>query len=86
MTDRLAGKVALITGGASGLGANAAELMAREGAKVVVADIAVDRGKAVADRLGSSGHFVKLDVTSEDNWKAAIAGDRDQVRRASTCC
>jgi len=72
MTDRLAGKVALITGGASGLGANAAELMAKEGARVVVADVAVDRGKAVADRLGSAGHFVKLDVTSEDNWKAAI--------------
>lgn len=72
MTDRLAGKVALITGGASGLGANAAALMAQEGAKVVVADIAQDRGKAMADKLGSSGHFVKLDVTSEDNWKAAI--------------
>ena len=72
MTDRLAGKVALITGAASGLGANAAALMVQEGAKVVVADIAQDRGKAMADKLGSSGHFVKLDVTSEDNWKAAI--------------
>jgi NAD(P)-dependent dehydrogenase (short-subunit alcohol dehydrogenase family) len=72
MADRLAGKVALITGGASGLGANAAILMAQEGARVVVADIAADRGKAVAARLGSAGHFVKLDVTSEDAWKAAI--------------
>src|SRR5471032_2200572 len=73
MTDRLKGKVALITGGASGLGANAAILMAQEGASVVVADIAADRGKAVAEKLGAAGHFVKLDVTSEDNWKAAIA-------------
>jgi len=73
MTDRLAGKVALITGGASGLGANAAMLMAQEGARVVVADIAADRGKAVADKLGSAGHFVKLDVTSEENWQSAIA-------------
>ena len=72
MTDRLKGKVALITGGASGLGANAAALMAQEGASVVVADIAAERGKAVADKLGSAGHFVKLDVTSEDNWKTAI--------------
>ncbi|MBV8393669.1 MAG: SDR family oxidoreductase, partial [Alphaproteobacteria bacterium] len=72
MVDRLQGKVALVTGGASGLGANAAILMAQEGAHVVVADIAADRGKAVADKLGSAGHFVKLDVTQEDNWKAAI--------------
>jgi 3(or 17)beta-hydroxysteroid dehydrogenase len=78
MTDRLAGKVALITGGASGLGANAAVLMAQEGAKVVVADIAADRGKAVADKLASAGHFVQLDVTSEDNWKAAIAETVDK--------
>jgi 3(or 17)beta-hydroxysteroid dehydrogenase len=78
MTDRLAGKVALITGGASGLGANAASLMAQEGAKVVVADIAADRGKAVADRLGSAGHFAKLDVTSEDNWQAVIAETVDK--------
>lgn len=73
MTNRLADKVALITGGASGLGANAAELMAREGAKVVVADIAADRGQEVVDRIGPSARFVKLDVTSEDNWKEAIA-------------
>jgi NAD(P)-dependent dehydrogenase (short-subunit alcohol dehydrogenase family) len=72
MTDRLKGKVALITGGASVLGANAAELMVREGARVVVADIAQERGQAVAAGLGAAGHFVKLDVTSEDNWKAAI--------------
>ena len=52
--------------------------MAQEGARVVVADIAADRGKAVADKLGSAGHFVKLDVTSEDNWKAAIAETVDK--------
>jgi NAD(P)-dependent dehydrogenase (short-subunit alcohol dehydrogenase family) len=72
MTDRLKGKVALITGGASGLGANAAILMAQEGASVVIADIAESRGKAVADKLGAAGHFLKLDVTNEDNWKQAI--------------
>ncbi|MBM3645272.1 MAG: glucose 1-dehydrogenase [Alphaproteobacteria bacterium] len=73
MTDRLAGKVALITGAASGLGENAAALMAREGARVVIADIQEEKGRAVAASLGASGHFVKLDVTSEENWQAAIA-------------
>ena len=70
--------MALITGGASGLGANAANLMAQEGAHVVVADIAADRGKAVADKLGSAGHFAELDVTSEDNWKSAIGAAVDK--------
>jgi len=73
MTDRLAGKVALITGGASGLGANAAELMVREGAKVMLADINEELGREVAGRIGSAAAFVRLDVTSEDQWKAAIA-------------
>jgi 3(or 17)beta-hydroxysteroid dehydrogenase len=73
MTDRLAGKVALITGGASGLGECAAVLMAREGAKVVIADIQEDKGRELAARIGKAAHFVKLDVTSETNWQAAIA-------------
>jgi NAD(P)-dependent dehydrogenase (short-subunit alcohol dehydrogenase family) len=71
---RLAGKVALVSGGASGMGRSEAEIFAREGAKVIVADVLEAEGKQVADKIASGGgqaRFVKLDVTSEAEWDAA---------------
>ena len=71
---RLVGKVALVSGGASGMGRSEAEIFAREGAKVIVADILEAEGKQVADKIVSGGgqaRFVKLDVTSEQEWDAA---------------
>ncbi|MBY0569386.1 MAG: glucose 1-dehydrogenase [Hyphomonadaceae bacterium] len=65
----LEGRVALVTGGARGLGAAAAKALAAEGAKVVVTD--VSDGSAVAAEIG--GAYIKHDVTSEDDWIAAIA-------------
>jgi NAD(P)-dependent dehydrogenase (short-subunit alcohol dehydrogenase family) len=73
---RLENKVAVITGGASGMGASMARIFAREGAKVVVADMLEAEGKAVAaeiTRANGSAFFQKLDVTSEAEWQAAIA-------------
>ena len=71
---RLAGKVALVSGGASGMGQSEATIFAGEGAKVIVADILEAEGKQVADKIVSGGgqaRFVKLDVTSEAEWDAA---------------
>jgi NAD(P)-dependent dehydrogenase (short-subunit alcohol dehydrogenase family) len=71
---RLAGKVALVSGGASGMGRSEAEIFAREGAKVILADVLEAEGKQVADKIVSGGgqaRFVKLDVTSEAEWDAA---------------
>lgn len=72
MSD-LKGRVALVTGGARGLGAAAAKALAAKGAKVVVTDIADGSETAAA----IDGAYVKHDVTSEDEWVAAVAFAKD---------
>src|SRR3954452_1660407 len=69
---RLDGKVAIITGAAQGQGEGAARAFVAEGAQVVIADIADDLGKALAEELGESAHHVHLDVSDEQSWRAAV--------------
>ena len=75
MTGRVDGKVALITGGASGLGAESGRRLAREGAKVVLTDLAAEAGQAVADEILASGGtavFLTQDVTDEARWAEVV--------------
>lgn len=74
---RVDGKVALITGGARGLGEASGRLMADEGATVVLSDVLDDVGKAVADDItagGGSAEYVNQDVTDEDSWGEVVQG------------
>jgi NAD(P)-dependent dehydrogenase (short-subunit alcohol dehydrogenase family) len=67
----IAGKVFIVTGGASGLGEGTARMLAGAGGKVVVADVQADKGAALAKEIG--GAFVKCDVTQEADGQAAVA-------------
>jgi 3alpha(or 20beta)-hydroxysteroid dehydrogenase len=70
---RLDGKVALISGAARGQGAEEARLFAAEGARVVIADIREQEGGRMAAELGDAAIFVRLDVTEEPSWAAAVS-------------
>lgn len=72
---RLEGKVAIISGGARGMGAEEARLFAREGARVVIGDVLEADGRQVEAEINEAGGdcvFVRLDVTSEDSWAEAV--------------
>ena len=70
---RLSGKTALVTGGASGLGEAIAQRYVAEGARVIIADIDLVAGQALAQSLGQAASFVKLDVSLAADWAAALA-------------
>jgi len=69
---RLQDKVAIVTGGASGIGEGTVRRFVAEGAKVVVADFQADAGQALADELGDAAMFAQVDVTVEDQVAAAV--------------
>lgn len=73
MAGRLTGKVALVSGGARGMGASHARTLVAEGAKVVFGDILDDEGEVVAKELGDNARYVHLDVTQPDYWDSAVA-------------
>ncbi|QUQ66376.1 glucose 1-dehydrogenase [Kutzneria sp. CA-103260] len=78
MTGRLDGKTALITGAARGQGAAAARRFVAEGARVIIADVNDDAGKALADELGDAADYQHLDVSSEDEW-AQVTGELERL-------
>ena len=70
---RVQDKIALVTGGASGLGKADCRLLAEHGAMVAIADIDIAGATALADEIGERAIAVRLDVSSEADWQAALA-------------
>lgn len=75
---RLAGKVAIVTGGAQGQGEAICRAFVTEGAEVVVADIAEEAGRQLATDLGASAHFVRHDVADPASWEAVVAATAER--------
>ena len=83
-TGRMAGKVALVTGAASGLGAASAQALAAQGAAVALTDLNVEAGEILADQIRAQGGraiFIRHDVTSEADWAGAVASTLDAFGR-----
>ena len=72
MTGRMQGKVAIVTGGARGMGEATCRLFAREGASVVIADVLEAEGAALAADIGGDAMFQRLDVSQEADWVALV--------------
>ncbi|MEN0135634.1 MAG: glucose 1-dehydrogenase [Rhodococcus sp. (in: high G+C Gram-positive bacteria)] len=77
-TGRVAGKVAVVTGGAHGMGAAHVRLLAQHGACVVIADVDRIEGTRLAQELGEQTHFVHLDVTDPDQWRSLTETTRSR--------
>ena len=74
---KLAGKVAIITGAGSGMGAQEARMFAAEGARVVITDIAGDACRAIAEEIGANAIAIEHDVADEAGWETVIATTLD---------
>ena len=83
--NRLDGKVALISGAARGIGGETARLMVEAGATVAIGDLLDERGRETARTLGDAALYVHLDVTSEEDWSAAVDPAANVRSMPSTC-
>lgn len=83
---RMSGKVALISGGAEGIGASISRLFVAEGGAVIIADIQTEKGAALAEQLGPNAQSVALDVRKLSEWEAAVRASITHFGKLTTLC
>jgi NAD(P)-dependent dehydrogenase (short-subunit alcohol dehydrogenase family) len=83
---RMAGKIALISGGAEGIGGTLATMIVAEGGSVMIADVQLDKAKGLAAALGSNADAVALDVRDLAAWEAAVAATLKRFGKLTTLC
>ncbi|WP_240504447.1 SDR family NAD(P)-dependent oxidoreductase [Tsuneonella mangrovi] len=83
---RMTGKVALVTGGAEGIGAAVGRLIVAEGGSVMLCDVQIDKAKALAEELGSNADAFELDVRNLDRWHEAVKATVDRFGKITVLC
>ena len=79
-------KVALVTGGAEGIGATVGRMIVAEGGKVMLADVQLEKAQALAEELGENAEAIALDVRELDQWQSAVAATQDRFGKLTVLC
>lgn len=81
---RMTGKVALVTGGAEGIGATVGRMFVKEGGQVLLCDVQIDKARALAGELGDAAQAFELDVRDLDQWHKAVKAAQDHFGKLTT--
>ena len=84
--SRMQGKVALITGGAEGIGATVGRMIIEEGGQVMLCDVQIDKAKALAEELGENADAFELDVRNLDQWHEAVKATQTRFGKITVLC
>ena len=83
---RMSGKVALVTGGAEGIGATVGRMIVEEGGSVMLCDVQIDKARELAEELGENAEAFELDVRNLDQWHEAVKATQERFGKLTVLC